>query len=118
MVSTTLPPLQQPSDAFDATTSQPPPVAAAATSALGLLLQSSKFKEMMEMTLAAEYPSTTQDQFEYPPQSSIPDDIKTCFESNDFCSYEGDDIFEDLNSFMQPMVEFDSMLNGEDWSSN
>ncbi|XP_073015776.1 AP2-like ethylene-responsive transcription factor At1g16060 [Primulina eburnea] len=113
MVATsTLPPLQQPSDAFDATTSQPRP--ANATSALGLLLQSSKFKEMMEMTLAAEYPSTPQDQFEYLPRSSIPDDIKTCFESNDFCSYEGDDIFEDLNSFMQPMVQFDSMLNGED----
>ncbi|XP_075498835.1 AP2-like ethylene-responsive transcription factor At1g16060 [Primulina tabacum] len=114
VATTTLPPLQQPSDdVFDAATSQRRP--ANTTSALGLLLQSSKFKEMMEMTLTAEYSTTPQDdQFEYPPQSCIPDDIKTCFESNDFCSYYGDDIFEDLNSFMQPMVHFDSILNGED----
>ncbi|PIN15971.1 hypothetical protein CDL12_11388 [Handroanthus impetiginosus] len=95
-----------------ASLSQPRP--ATATSALGLLLQSSKFKEMMEMTLAAECPSTPQESD--PPQSSIPEDIKTCFESNDFCAYndQGDDIFEQLNSYMEPMVQFDSMLNGED----
>ncbi|KAL0340167.1 UNVERIFIED_CONTAM: AP2-like ethylene-responsive transcription factor [Sesamum radiatum] len=106
--------LQPPSETSNAALSQPRP-ATTATSALGLLLQSSKFKEMMEMTLAAECPSTPQESD--PPQSSIPEDIKTYFESNDFCSYnvdQGDDIFGELNSFMQPMVQFDSMLNGED----
>ncbi|KAL2232698.1 UNVERIFIED_CONTAM: AP2-like ethylene-responsive transcription factor, partial [Sesamum indicum] len=105
--------LQPPSETSNATLSQPRP--ATATSALGLLLQSSKFKEMMEMTLAAECPSTPQESD--PPQSSIPEDIKTYFESNEFCAYnvdQGDDIFGELNSFMQPMVQFDSMLNGED----
>lgn len=87
----------------DATLSQPRP--APATSALGLLLQSSKFKEMMDMTLAAECPST--------PKSSFPEDIKTYFESNDLCEYnieERDDIFGDLNSFMEPMLHFESIL--------
>ncbi|KAK4415153.1 AP2-like ethylene-responsive transcription factor [Sesamum alatum] len=105
--------LQPPSETSNAALSQPRP--ATATSALGLLLQSSKFKEMMEMTLAAECPSTPQESD--PPQSSIPEDIKTYFESNDFCAYnvdQGDDIFGELSSFMQPMVQFDSMLNGED----
>lgn len=100
--------LPQPSDAA---LSQARP-AATATSALGLLLQSSKFKEMMEMTVAAECPYTpTQAD---PPQCSIPDDIKTYFETNDFSSHneQGDDIFGEL--LMQPMLQFDSMLNGED----
>ncbi|KAG6430848.1 hypothetical protein SASPL_108921 [Salvia splendens] len=99
--------------ASDATSSQPHPPTTA-TSALGLLLQSSKFKEMMEMTLAAEYPSTPTHSGPDPPQCSIPDDIKTYFESNEFSNYneQGDDIFGEL--FMQPMVQFDSMLNAED----
>lgn len=90
------------------------PAAAAATSALGLLLQSSKFKEMMEMTLAAECPSTPTECDTPHSSSSIPDDIKTYFESNDFSVFGegGDDIFGEL--LMQPMVQFDSMLNGED----
>lgn len=85
-----------------------PPQPTTATSALGLLLQSSKFKEMMEMTTAAEYPIT-------PPESEIPrcnfpDDIQTYFESQDLGNYaSGDDfIFGDLNSFMQP-----PMLHGD-----
>ncbi|KAL3824669.1 hypothetical protein ACJIZ3_020698 [Penstemon smallii] len=96
--------LQQPSDTTNAALSQPRPTTA--TSALGLLLQSAKFKEMMEMTLAAECPSTTQ-------ESSFPKDVKTYFESNDFSEFntEGDDdIFGELNS----LVQFDSMLNEED----
>lgn len=87
----------------------------AATSALGLLLQSSKFKEMMEMTLAAECPSTPTECDTPHSSSSIPDDIKTYFESNDDFSVfgeGGDDIFGEL--LMQPMVQFDSMLSGED----
>lgn len=107
----TSPHLLQP--ASDATSSQPRHPTTA-TSALGLLLQSSKFKEMMEMTLAAEYPSTPTHSDPDPPQCTIPDDIKTYFESNDFSDYneQGDDIFGEL--FMQPMVQFDSMLNAED----
>ncbi|CAK9171390.1 unnamed protein product [Ilex paraguariensis] len=82
-----------------------------ATSALGLLLQSSKFKEMMEMTTTAECSSTEPLEF-YQPQCSFPSDIQTFFESQDFTSYvEGDDaIFGELNAFMQPMLQnvFDS----------
>ncbi|KAL2502421.1 AP2-like ethylene-responsive transcription factor [Forsythia ovata] len=55
--------LEPPLDNDNAALSQPR--ANTATSALGLLLQSSKFKEMMEMTLAAEYPGT-------PPESYDP----------------------------------------------
>ncbi|XP_047945058.1 AP2-like ethylene-responsive transcription factor At1g16060 [Salvia hispanica] len=108
---TTSPHLLQP--ASDATSSQPRPPTTA-TSALGLLLQSSKFKEMMEMTLAAEYPSTPTHSDPDPPQCTIPDDIKTYFESSEFSDYngQGDDIFGEL--FMQPMVQFDSVLNAED----
>ncbi|XP_028056653.1 AP2-like ethylene-responsive transcription factor At1g16060 [Camellia sinensis] len=94
--------------------------ATAAASALGLLLQSSKFKEMMEMTSATdEYycPSTPQEEEEEessdpPPQSqcSFPSDIQTYFDSQsheDFGVY-GDDghdvIFGELelelNSFI------------------
>lgn len=104
--------LQPPLEDVNATFSQPR--ATIATSALGLLLQSSKFKEMMEMTLAAEYPGTPPESD--PPQSSIPEDIKTHFESNDLYAYniQGDDFFEELNSFMPSMVQFDLMLNGDD----
>ncbi|KAL8488683.1 hypothetical protein ACS0TY_024824 [Phlomoides rotata] len=99
-------PLQPPStDTTDAAPRQP----ATATSALGLLLQSSKFKEMMEMTLAAECPVECDT-----PQSSMPEDIKTFFEFHDFCAYNegGDDLFGEL--LMQPMLSFDSILDGQD----
>ncbi|KAL7137973.1 hypothetical protein ABFS83_10G131100 [Erythranthe nasuta] len=99
--------LQQPSDTTIAALPQP----RTATSALGLLLQSSKFKEMTEMNLAAEYYCPSMHEQEYSDhvvtQSSnniSDDDIKTYFESNDFCEYnneEGDeDIFGELDSFM------------------
>ncbi|KAK6136262.1 hypothetical protein DH2020_029993 [Rehmannia glutinosa] len=105
--------LQQPSDTTDAAAALSQPRPASATSALGLLLQSSKFKEMMEMTLAAECPSTPRESSDlHPPQSCsiIPDDIKTYFESNDFSAYndEGDD--DDIFG----MVQFGSMLGGEE----
>ncbi|KAK6156663.1 hypothetical protein DH2020_010911 [Rehmannia glutinosa] len=106
--------LQQPSDTTDAPAALSQPRPATATSALGLLLQSSKFKEMMEMTLAAECPSTPirESSDLHPPQSCsiIPDDIKTYFESNDFSAYndEGDD--DDIFG----MVQFGSMLGGEE----
>ncbi|XWS11684.1 hypothetical protein CRYUN_Cryun37aG0020200 [Craigia yunnanensis] len=74
-----------------------------ASSALGILLQSSKFKEMLERTSVAGCPST-------PPEldlsrRSFPDDIQTYFDCQDSNNYtEGDDIiFGDLNSFATPM---------------
>ncbi|KAF4390150.1 hypothetical protein G4B88_005068 [Cannabis sativa] len=108
---------------------QPRP-AATATSALGLLLQSSKFKEMMEMT------STGNDNC--PPLSSSPptssvllpesddrhdhvqlscafsDEMQAyyedqqCQDSSSISFVNGDDsIFSELNSFMQPMFPCD-----------
>lgn len=94
------------------TTTLTPPQPTSATSALGLLLQSSKFKEMMEMTTAAEYPvsstSTTPHESE-PSGCKFPDDMNTFFEAHDFSAYAGGDdfIFGDINSFMQPMLHGD-----------
>ncbi|KAM7252586.1 hypothetical protein ACFE04_008095 [Oxalis oulophora] len=95
---------------------QPQPTTA--TSALGLLLQSSKFKEMMEMTSTIDddnlYCSSTtlmpMDLNPTPDQCTFPDDIQTYFECQDN-SYSsstfgegGDDniFFGDLNSFVPP----------------
>lgn len=76
-----------------------------ATSALGLLLQSSKFKEMMEMTTAAEFTSTQSDST---PCNKFPEEIQVHFESEDFSGYNGGDdfIFGDLN-FMHNMMHSD-----------
>ncbi|KAJ9548409.1 hypothetical protein OSB04_020952 [Centaurea solstitialis] len=76
-----------------------------ATSALGLLLQSSKFKEMMEMTTAAEYTSTPSDSTVAPLCNKFPEEIQVHFESQDFGGYNGGDdfIFGDLN-FMHNML--------------
>ncbi|KAD1989354.1 hypothetical protein E3N88_42063 [Mikania micrantha] len=77
-----------------------------ATSALGLLLQSSKFKEMMEMTTAVEFTATTaSDSTVAPPHNSLPE---MHFESQDFNGYYGGDdfIFGDF-SFMNNMMHSD-----------
>ncbi|KAK9055187.1 hypothetical protein SSX86_026269 [Deinandra increscens subsp. villosa] len=74
-----------------------------ATSALGLLLQSSKFKEMMEMTTAVEFTSTSSDSTMAPP---FAEEVQMHFESPGFGDYNagGDDfIFGDLN-FMDNMM--------------
>uniref|UniRef100_A0A2N9IV46 AP2/ERF domain-containing protein n=1 Tax=Fagus sylvatica TaxID=28930 RepID=A0A2N9IV46_FAGSY len=99
---------QQASSSASDTTQTPPirPVGghgASASSALGLLLQSSKFKEMMERTSVTDNPSTSQESD--PPRRSFPDDIQTYFDCQDSGSYaEGDDIiFGDLNSFDSPI---------------
>lgn len=106
--SAPLPPFQQPSEA--AALCGPRPTTTA-TSALGLLLQSSKFKQLMEMNMAAECPSTP------PPENAIPyqDTVKTCFETNDFSTYNihqvQEEIFVDFSSIMHhPMPQF----HGED----
>ncbi|KAK1399887.1 AP2-like ethylene-responsive transcription factor [Heracleum sosnowskyi] len=92
----------------------PPPPPVTATSALGLLLQSSKFKEMMEMTTAAEYYPITSSDSEPPRSCNFPDDIQTYFGSQDLSSYAvGDEfIFGDLNSLMQPLLHADSSSSG------
>ncbi|XP_056176799.1 AP2-like ethylene-responsive transcription factor At1g16060 [Syzygium oleosum] len=84
------------------------PRRANATSALGLLLQSSKFKEMMEMTSAVDCSSSLWES-ELPQCSSFPDEVKTHFECHDLsCGTEGDDmIFADLNSVSHPMFKLE-----------
>ncbi|PSS07581.1 AP2-like ethylene-responsive transcription factor [Actinidia chinensis var. chinensis] len=92
------------SAAVRATTPPPRPAAGTTTSsALGLLLQSSKFKEMLERTSAADCPSPPQESD--PPRSSFPDYIQTYFDCQDSSGYaDGDDIiFGDLNSFASPI---------------
>lgn len=86
---------------------QPRP--ATATSALGLLLQSSKFKEMMEMTSAVDSPTPSPPESSEPPQCTFPDDIQTYFDCQEISSYgNGDDIiFGELNSLMPPMFQCD-----------
>ncbi|WOG96712.1 hypothetical protein DCAR_0416048 [Daucus carota subsp. sativus] len=94
--------------------SNPPAPPATATSALGLLLQSSKFREMMEMTTAAEYPLTSSES-EPSRTCNFPEDIQTYFESQDLSSFTGGDdfLFGDLNSLMQPMLHaHDSSSSG------
>ena len=98
--------LHQQSCSATAGATTPPPrpaTGATASSALGLLLQSSKFKEMLERTSAADCPSPPQESD--PPRSSFPDDIQTYFDCQDSSGYaDGDDIiFGDLNSFASPI---------------
>ncbi|WCJ40367.1 AP2-like ethylene-responsive transcription factor At1g16060 [Euphorbia peplus] len=79
------------------------------SSALGLLLQSSKFKEMLERTSTNDCPLTPPES--EPPRRSFPDDIQTFFDCGDSGSFvEGDDIiFGDPNTFVSPIFhcEFD-----------
>ncbi|RWR75407.1 AP2-like protein ethylene-responsive transcription factor isoform X1 [Cinnamomum micranthum f. kanehirae] len=71
--------------------------------ALSLLLQSTKFKEMLERTSVADSPLTTPEA-DNPPRCSFPDDIQTYFECED--PGAGDDvIFGDLNTFVAPLIE-------------
>ncbi|KAH7546100.1 hypothetical protein FEM48_Zijuj01G0164800 [Ziziphus jujuba var. spinosa] len=97
---------QQTSGSGETILAQPRP--ATATSALGLLLQSTKFKEMMEMTSAVDSPVSPPESD--PPQCTFPDDIQTYFDCQDSSSYgdHGDDIiFGELNSLMPPMFQCD-----------
>jgi len=89
----------------ESTMAQPRP--SGATSALGLLLQSSKFKEMMEMTSAADL-STERSESELLP-CTFPDDIQTYFECEDSNIYgEGaENMFSELNSFVPHMFHCD-----------
>ncbi|KAJ6961605.1 AP2-like ethylene-responsive transcription factor [Populus alba x Populus x berolinensis] len=86
-----------------------------ASSALGLLLQSSEFKEILERTSAADCPSTPPpstppESDRDPPRRSFPDDIQTLFVGQDSSSYtEGDDIdiFRELNPFASPILHYE-----------
>ncbi|KAI3785960.1 hypothetical protein L1987_45086 [Smallanthus sonchifolius] len=79
----------------------PPPSASAGgttSSALGLLLQSTKFKEMRERTSAADSSSLTPESDL--PRRSFPDDIQTYFDCHESNSYPevDDNIFADLTA--------------------
>lgn len=77
-----------------------------ASSALGLLLQSSKFKEMLEMTSTGNDCPSMSSESEIP-RGSFPDDIQTYFACHDSGQYgDGEDIiFGDLHSFASPMFQ-------------
>ncbi|XP_059643645.1 AP2-like ethylene-responsive transcription factor At1g16060 [Cornus florida] len=96
---------QSPSSA-EADAPLPRPMSGAtASSALGLLLQSSKFREMLERTSVEDSPLSPPESD--PPRRSFPDDIQTYFDCHDSSSYtEGDDIiFGGLNSFVSPLFQ-------------
>ncbi|KAG6787833.1 hypothetical protein POTOM_003878 [Populus tomentosa] len=86
-----------------------------ASSALGLLLQSSEFKEILERTSAADCPSTSPpstppESDRDPPRRSFPDYIQTIFNCQDSGSYtDGDDIdiFRELNPFASPIFHYE-----------
>lgn len=92
-----------------------------ASSALGLLLQSSKFKEILERTSAADCPLTPlppltpPESDRDPPRRSFPDDIQTVFDCQDSSSYTDDDdinIFGELNPFASPIFHYE--LDGQE----
>ncbi|OAY79101.1 AP2-like ethylene-responsive transcription factor [Ananas comosus] len=92
-----------------------PAPSATASSALGLLLQSTKFKEMLERTSAGgggeeTSPSTEMlpPEFERRPSScSFPEDIQTFFEGQNSENYidDNDAIFRDLDAFSSSIFE-------------
>ncbi|XP_027331820.1 AP2-like ethylene-responsive transcription factor At1g16060 [Abrus precatorius] len=89
----------------EATSVPTQPRPAGATSALELLLQSTKFKEMMEMTSVASLSTQLESGL---PRCKFPDHIQTYFEYEDFNRYEqvDDILFHDLNSIV-PMLHCD-----------
>lgn len=98
---------QQPESSSSAETKNVPSLpdhGATASSALGLLLQSSKFKEMMERT-SVDCPSTPSES--EAARGSFPDDIQTYFACHESGHYgDGEDIiFGDLHSFASPMFQ-------------
>lgn len=76
-----------------------------ASSALGFLLQSPKFEELLDTKSSVDSPSPPPESDH--PRSSFPDDIQTYFDCQDSNSYveEDDIIFGDLNSFASPMFQ-------------
>ncbi|KAK4764198.1 hypothetical protein SAY87_013636 [Trapa incisa] len=89
----------QPNDETAVAAPHPSISGSSASSALGFLLQSSKFKEMLERTCPL-MPSES-----VMPRRSFPDDIQTYFDCHETNGLdEGDDaIFGDLSSFASPL---------------
>lgn len=80
------------------------------SSALGLLLQSSKFKEMLEKSAAeSSSPSSlASNDDEKPIKCSFPDYIQTYFECQESVRLnEEDSIFGDLNTFASPLLDLE-----------
>ncbi|KAL5554684.1 hypothetical protein UlMin_042085 [Ulmus minor] len=108
------PPLGLVSSSSSESTVTPPSIGSGGTnsgsSALGLLLQSSKFKEMLERTSSADCLSPPSEAG--PPRRSFPEDIQTYFDCQESSSYtEGDDIlFGDLgNTFASPIFQCEEL---------
>ncbi|KAL1553713.1 AP2-like ethylene-responsive transcription factor [Salvia divinorum] len=93
------------------TTALPPPCGGAGTttSALGLVLQSSKFKEMMKQTTSFNESCSPSGPDPDPPKSSFPDHIQTSFEIQDSGTFaeEHGIVFGEYDSFSSPMFECD-----------
>ncbi|XP_047939631.1 AP2-like ethylene-responsive transcription factor At1g16060 [Salvia hispanica] len=91
------------------TTTMPPHCGGAGTtsSALGLLLQSSKFKEMVKQTTSFNEPCSPSGPDPDPPKSSFPDHIQTSFEIQDSSTFakEHGIVFGEYDSFASPMFE-------------
>ncbi|KAL2234540.1 AP2-like ethylene-responsive transcription factor At1g16060 isoform X2 [Sesamum indicum] len=83
----------------------PRPATTSSSSALGLLLQSSKFKEMLELQTAAGYGSPSEPD---PPRRSFPDDIQTSFDFQDLSSFaeEHDVMFGNYEPLAPPMFHY------------
>ncbi|CAL9091494.1 unnamed protein product [Musa textilis] len=89
---------------------EPREAGVATSSALDLLLQSSKFKEMLEKTSAeSSSTSSTPGCDDKPTGCSFPDYIQTYFECQDNGGFieEEDSIFGDLSTLISPITEFE-----------
>ncbi|KAH6829233.1 ARIA-interacting double AP2 domain protein [Perilla frutescens var. hirtella] len=77
------------------------------SSAIGLLLQSSKFKEMLKQTTAFNNPASCSEPD--PPRSSFPDDIQTSFDIQDSSTVaeEHGFVFGEYDSFNSPMFQYE-----------
>lgn len=93
----------RPSDHGSATAPSP-------SSALGLLLQSSKFKEMLKQTTISNPSSPSEPD---PPRSSFPDDIQTSFDIQDSSNFEEEHgiVFGEYDSFASPMFQYELETN-------
>lgn len=89
---------------------EPREAGVATSSALDLLLHSSKFKEMLEKTSAeSSSTSSTPGCDDKPTGCSFPDYIQTYFECQDNRGFieEEDSIFGDLSTLISPITEFE-----------
>ncbi|KAK6147966.1 hypothetical protein DH2020_018878 [Rehmannia glutinosa] len=80
----------------------------ASSPALELLLQSSKFKEMLKQTTSCNSSSSSSDPDPDPPRSSFPDDIQTSFDINQDSSNFAEEhgiVFGDYDSFASLMFQ-------------